>query len=731
MAKNIEKYEQEISKLRTELEKYKVAVNELNTLNELAISAGRAADVDQMLNIIVKKTTKALDAEQGSIMLITEDQNNPLKTYLRQKEVTNSKQTIHVGLSITGWVLLHEEALVIDDLSRDERFDASEEEHQNIRALLCIPVWFEGRIIGLITMINKKGQKYFTKSDFTLLSIISVQAGQLIKNMQLQKETLEKQKETEKLQELDRIKTNFFNNISHEFRSPLTLILGPIEKLLEGKSDEEIKSELRLIRNNARRLLNLINQLLDLATIDAGRMKLKVEKVDIISFVKRIISYFEQLAESKNIAIEFQPQIEDSYAYLDVDKLEKIITNIIYNSLKFTNGGGEILVSVKEKQTHVTAMDRILELTIEDNGIGISPEDIQKIFNRFNKLESSRISEGTGIGLALVKELLELHYGSISVESELEKGTKFTIRLPKSKEFYLEKQVEIVDKEIKQHLQPSEKIAAHDSSPPKNIEQFPEDSPIVLIAEDQEDIRNFIKDNLISKYRIIETSSGNEGLEKSMEVIPDLIISDIVMPGMDGIELTKKIKTDFKTSHIPVIMLTARAAIESKLEGLETGADDYLTKPFNISELKIRVNNLIEQRKKLRERYRKEISLEPKDITITSTEDKFLNRSLEIMEQHISEPEFTVEQFASEIFMSRVQLHRKFIALTGQPPSDFMRVFRLKRAAKLLLNKHGNISEIAYDVGFTTPSYFAESFKKFFGRSPSDYIKAYKAQNSK
>ncbi len=727
MSKNIDQYELENARLKTELEKYKAAVAELNTLNELAIAAGRAVDVDQMLNIIVKKTTRTLNAEQGSIMLVTQNKEDPLKTYLRQKEMTTSKEAYHIGSEITGWVLRHKEALIIDDLSKDKRFDFKEKDNQHINSLICVPLWFEGKIIGLLTMINKKEENHFLKNDFTLLSIISVQAGQLIKNLQLQKESFKKQKEAEKLQELDIIKTNFFNNISHEFRSPLTLILGPLEKLLEQDMKEDSKSKLELIHNNAHRLLRLINQLLDLATIDAGKMKLRIERADIITFIKGIVFSHQLLAESKNISLKVKSFLKNFEAYFDKDKIEKIITNLLSNAIKFSNENGDILITVSQYQDESGANNEMIEIIVEDNGRGISPREIKNIFGRFNKAESFYTTEGSGIGLALVKELIELHFGSVSVKSELNKGTKFIIKLPVNSEFYITHQIDIQSEKNKLPGRFEEKIYL--SAETKNKKQSTEELPIVLIVEDQDEIRNFIRENLNSKYHIIETSNGKEGLEKALEVIPDLIISDVLMPEMDGIELTKKIKNDFKTDHIPVILLTARAAVGNKLQGLETGADDYLTKPFNVNELTVRVNNLIIQRKKLRERYKKEITLEPKAILITSKDEKFIKRALEIMEQHISDPELSVEQFASEIFMSRVQLHRKFIALTDQSPSEFIRIFRLKRAAELLINKHGNISEIAYDVGFKSPSHFTESFKKYFGCSPSEYYKSLQTEN--
>ena len=728
MTRNIDKNELEIAWLKKELEKYKTAVAELNTLNDLSISAGKSSDVDQMLNIIVKKTTKYLDAEQGSVMLVTEDQDKQIKTYLIQKEMTTSRGAYHIGSIITGWVLRHEEALKIDDLSKDKRFEFEDEDSHNIHSLLCVPLWFEGKIIGLLTMINKKGEKGFSNNDLTLLSIISVQAGQLIKNLELQKQAFEKQKETENLQELDRIKTNFFNNISHEFRSPLTLILGPLEKLMNKELDEAYMLELNLIHRNAHRLLKLINQLLDIATIDAGKMKLIVEKGDLIPFVSGIIAYYSSVAESKNITINLATNISITESYFDKDKLEKIINNLLSNALKFINHGGNISISINDFKNEADKDKRMIEFSILDDGIGISPVEIKNIFNRFSKAEQEHTNEGTGIGLALVKELIDLHFGAISVESELKKGTKFTLRIPVNRQFYLDHNIE-----IKSSIEIEQKNidTSHNSSTAKNyyLDSMRNDSdlPIILIVEDQSEIRKFIRDCLVPGYKIIEALNGTEGLEKCFENIPDLVISDVLMPGIDGLKLTEKIKEDIKTSHIPVILLTARAAIESKLKGLQIGADDYLTKPFNIAELKTRVNNLIKQRIKLREMYRREIKLEPKDISITSVDEKFLNQVLDILEEHISDSEFSVEQFASKLYMSRVQLHRKLIALTDQSPGEFLRTFRLLRAAKLLLNKHGNISEIAYDVGFKTPSYFTEAFGKFYGCSPLEYYRSHQS----
>ena len=692
-----------IQELENEIKRLKTSVEELRLLNEIAVSASKETDVDRMLNVIVKKSIKALDAEQSLILLVTKNQKDPFKTIIRQDDRSSLKRSYHVGENITGWVLLNKTSLIIENLSTDKRFQPTEEEKRDIHSVLCVPIWFEGNIIGIMMAINKKNRKHFSQNDLTLFSIISVQAGQLIKNLQLQRETFQKIKETEKLQELDRIKTNFFTNISHEFRTPLTLILGPLEKLMGENKDDRLQDQYKLIHKNADNLLKLINQLLDLSSIDAGKMKLNTDKVDAINFIKGITASFRPLANIKNIQLEFDSNLEQVDTYFDKDKFEKIISNLLSNAIKFTNANGEIRVSISIDK------NEIIEIYVEDNGIGIPKPELQNIFNRFSKVEGANVVGGTGIGLALVKELVELHKGKISVESELKKGSKFKMVLPLKIEYYKKFQSEAaVQKEKAGQLKKEEKVKKEIKEPERDIEDSENNIPIVLVVEDENDIRNFIKENLGKEYKVLESENGKDGLIKSIEHIPDLIISDIIMPEMNGIELCKNVKTDERTSHIPVILLTAKSSVENKLEGLETGADDYLTKPFHISELKVRVSNLIEQRRKLRERFRREILLEPKDIAVTSADEKFLYRVSNIIEKHIADYNFTVDNFAREIGMSRMQLHRKLNAVTGLAASDYIRNFRLKRAANLLKGKHGNIGEIAYDVGFNNPSYFSK-----------------------
>jgi signal transduction histidine kinase/DNA-binding response OmpR family regulator len=724
MASKVEqKLIQENEELKQQLEQYKSAVNELQLLNEIAIAAGNSQNTDQTLNTIVQKILRAIGAEQGSIMLLTDAQNDPFKTFLRKEDFSTLKPHYRINTSISGWVLKNEESLLIKNLAKDERFYSTDEEKKDIKSILCTPIWFEGKIIGVMTMVNKKDKTEFTENDLSLVSILSIQVGQLIKNAQLQQEYFQKTKEAElsrwesdKLKELDTIKTNFFTNLSHEFRTPLTLILGPLEKLLEGKSKSDPSSQYQLMYNHASRLLQLVNQLLDLSSLDAGKMKLEITESDVIGFVKGIVSSFESYAEEKSIQLNFTSPKEKSECYFDQDKLQKVLSNLLSNAIKFNKENGFVNITLGEKRSRGISY---LQIEVEDNGPGMSSEFQKNIFDRFYKSQGLSTVEGTGIGLALVKELVELHFGEIDLKSVEGKGTRFKITIPVDEEFYEKKNVE-----VKRAIQSEDKarIFAEVKDKTSGSGEIIEGAPVILIVEDNDDMRQFIKENIQTDYKVIEAVNGEDGFKNAQENIPDLIISDVLMPKMNGYELCEKIKTDERTSHIPVILLTSKAETNGRMKGLETGADDYLTKPFNNAELLLRIKNLTDQRKKLKEKFSKEITLEPKNIVVTSTDEKFLTRVLEIVEKNVSNENFSAEDFAENVGMSKTHLNRKLNALTDTSANEFIRTYRLKKAAQLLLGRSGNISEIAYEVGFSNPSYFAESFKKLFGYSPSEYL---------
>jgi len=556
--------------------------------------------------------------------------------------------------------------------------------------------------------------------------------------------------ESDKLKELDKMKSRFFANISHEFRTPLTLILGPLEKLKAYIHDKEPGQDLKMIQRNARRLQNLINQLLSLSKLESGKMKLKVGEEDIVVLSKGYTQSFESLAKQKNLKLEFKSEEESIPIWLDQDKYQKILYNLISNAFKFTGKGGRIKIAVsllplviskENKKPIANQQNQVVEISISDTGKGIPPEKLPHIFDRFYQADdnNTKDQEGTGIGLALTKELVELHHGTISVESELDKGTTFAIVLPTGKKHFQSEDIISVDESEEKVGDPFTTVE-HESfsdiiiDPESNKEKIEEEvlteeeaKPLLLVVEDNEDMRYYIRSNIPRDYRLTEAEDGEQGYYKAIDKVPDLIISDVMMPKMDGMELCRKLKTDERTSHIPVILLTAKAAIEDRLEGLETGADDFITKPFDEQELLIRVKNLILQRKKLQEKFfqnAKQLGLSQglnlPESGFNSTDQKFLNKAVEIVNKHMEDEEFSTETFRKELVMSKTQLHRKLTSLLGQSASVFIRSIKLKRAAKLLKDKTGNVTEIAFQLGFSNPSYFSKCFKDEFGVYPSD-----------
>lgn len=557
--------------------------------------------------------------------------------------------------------------------------------------------------------------------------------------------------QADKLQEMDRVKSNFFANISHEFRTPLTLILGPLDNVIKKINDHENRQELQIVQRNARGLLGLINQLLDLSRLESGQMSLQVQNGNFVEFLRGLVISFSSLAEQKDIKLQFicdsptEKEIDRRF-YYDQDKIEKVLFNLLSNAFKFTPKGRRIIVAcgIRDSESkngnwepatgNVQLQNRpesqisnpqCLYLQVSDTGIGIPADLLPHIFDRFYQVDSghTRDHQGTGIGLAHTKELVERHYGKINVDSEAGRGTIFVINLPLGSD----------------HLQPEEIVqSAKVATPPvpqtsdlpvqlvKTADDAPEPAPekgsIILVIDDHPDMRRFIRRQLEPDFQFIEAGNGEAGIGVARDVIPDLIVCDVMMPGMDGYQVCEALKTHQNTSHIPIVLLTAKAGEESKLAGLETGADDYLTKPFSSDELRLRIQNLIETRRKLRERYRKEGLLQPPDVPVTSIEEEFLQRLKSILEAQMEEEDFGVETLCHELGMSERHLQRKIRALTGQRPSELIRDARLERAKTLLQQHSGTVSEIAYAVGFNNLSYFAKCFRERFGITPSQVV---------
>ena len=553
--------------------------------------------------------------------------------------------------------------------------------------------------------------------------------------------------EAQKLHEVDEIKSRFFTNISHEFRTPITLIMGPSKQILQKSNDEKIKTEADLIHRSAIKLNRLVDELLDISKIESGEMKLKACPVNLVSVVKGTALSFQSLAERKKIKFKLSTDEEEIITYIDRDKFDKILNNVLSNAFKFTPEGGKVeviiscqaeLVSASLANSKIPKQVRnegygFAEITIRDTGIGIPKNQLDKIFDRFYQVDGShtRMYGGSGIGLSLTKELIALHKGRIEVESEEGKGTTFRLLFPLGKshlskeEICEEEKCGKVDQDKDEDKDKDElSLLLEQRIRSKNFasENYEiEAVPTLLIVEDNPDVRKYISMILENQYSIIEAADGEEGLNKSFECIPNIIISDIMMPKMDGFVMCYKLKTDSRTSHIPIIMLTAKATIENKISGLEIGADDYIIKPFEADELKARIKNLLEQRKRLHEHFRQHGLLELDEKNITPIDKKFLEKCIEVINKHIADTSFGVEVLAENMLVSRSVLLKKIEALIGESPIELIKRIRLHSAAKLIEKNFGNVSQIALEVGFNNPSYFAECFKKQFGVSPSQF----------
>lgn len=519
-----------------------------------------------------------------------------------------------------------------------------------------------------------------------------------------------KQKTNQKLKEVDTIKSNFFTNISHEFRTPLTLISGPIEKQLENTAlTISDRKDLEMVQRNSNRLLDLVDQLLDLSKLESGNLKLHIREGSVSMLLKSLTGAFQYKAEKRDV--DYLVNIEEiKSAWFDSDTIEKIVVNLLTNAFKYVPKHGKVKFSS-------AIMNESLELVIENDGEITGNKNIEAVFNRFYQADES--ADGVGIGLALVKELVALYNGTIHVENTANKTVLFNIKLPIYKHQFSEK--EIVHGIAKSTSTIQSIVAGAKPDDEAQIFEIDADSPILLVVEDNEDIRTFVKAAFEGEYLVMEAENGAEGIELAIASIPDIIISDIMMPEVDGLELCKHLKNDERTSHIPIILLTAKVEEHAQYEGLEMGADDYVLKPFKTKFLETRVKNLVESRKLLRQRYSQEVVLKPKDISISRIDEKFIGKVQAILDAHLTDSDFSVEEFSNLLGMSRMQVHRKLKALTGLTASEFVRSQRLQLATSLLKESDITISEVCYQVGFNNPSYFTKCFKDAFGCLPSEY----------
>ena len=532
--------------------------------------------------------------------------------------------------------------------------------------------------------------------------------------------------EKQHMKNLDELKSKFFSNISHEFRTPLSLIMDPIKQLNEKSDINSDKKLLQLAYKNSERLLQLINQLLELSKLEAGKMNLAASQQNFILVMKEILGSFESLAQQKNIHIQYHFTQENIPIYIDRDKIEKVFYNLISNAIKFSkdNIDGEITISLIEHENNI-------EVHVCDNGIGIPAHKLPYIFDRFFQVElkEHERNEGSGIGLALVKELLELHHGSIQVKSENQNGCCFIIHLPKGKMHLNNNEISNKPSSIKSNINWDTSIDESQNTIEINDEQFTsaleqkDAKPSILIVEDNSDVRNYIKNHLSKNYKIWEAENGSDGIDLTITHQPDLIISDVMMPKKNGYELSHFLKNDPRTSHIPIILLTAKAGQEEKITGLQTGADDYLVKPFDSKELDIRISNLIQIRKELQQHFSKHGPIAAQKTTGISNIDKtFLDKVVRCLEMNYHDNNYTIDTLASEVGMSKVHLNRKLKALSDFSTNKFIQAYRLQKALKMLQEKQGNVSEIAHKTGFNTTAYFVKCFREKYDVTPGSIL---------
>lgn len=540
-----------------------------------------------------------------------------------------------------------------------------------------------------------------------MMGILLLTRHSIIHKERFRAKVTQGQIEAKRLHDLDLMKIKFFTNISHEFRTPLTLILTPIDRLLKTDPDQSQLKHYEMIQRNAKRLLTLVNQLLDFRKMEANQHRLSLSTGDLVNFIRSITESFSDLSSDRRVRLHFHSNMNGFLTMFDRDKMEKILFNLLSNAFKFTYSGGKVDVTIKDvayrEEVHT------IRIAVADTGIGIPGERLNDVFNRFFQMEQDspqHLNHGSGIGLSITKEFVEMHGGKIWVESEVDKGSTFVFELP-------------MERLTENQTPNNEPVQVEE----KAVIVHKNDNSTILLADDNADFRFYLKDNLKEVYNIYEASNGKDAWKVILNHQPDLVVTDIMMPELSGIDLCKKIKNDPRTAHIPVILLTAHYADDQKLEGFEAGAIEYITKPFNFEILVQAMKSAI-QLQKLIQAQGHRVEAKPKEIEIKSLDEKFIVKALEVVEANISNANFSVQELSSEMAVSRGQLYKKVLELTGKTPIQFIREVRLKRAAALLEKSQLNVAEVAYSVGFNNPKYFTKYFKKAYKMLPSRYAAA-------
>ena len=568
-------------------------------------------------------------------------------------------------------------------------------------------------------------KSWWALSLFTILLCVSLYGLiWIIKSKEkLRQDLLLEYRESERNKEDNSAKLQFFTNISHEFRTPLTLILGPLQQiLLNYNGPNAMYKKLLVIESSANHLLKLINRLMDFRKFENNQFILETAEGNIVKYIKEIFLSFTEFAKDGDYKYTFESSDEEILVYFDRFKLERVFYNLISNAFRYTPIGGEIAVKIRKEEGQIF-------IEVEDTGIGIAKEHVDKIFDLFFEIpahnnEQINYNKGTGIGLSIVKNIINLHKGTITVENKTTKGVVFKVKMLLGRNHLLDKEIlkdfKISDdlEQYTSQLNPAEIVQEDDLNDLENTE----DKLTVLIVEDHKILRSFMKNLLKEDYNVITAENGAIGLKKALKFIPDLIVSDVIMPEMVGTELCSKIKENIKTSHIPVILLTSRSSLIYKIEGLESGADDYISKPFNLVEFKLRIKNLLISKQRLKTKFSSEDNFTPSEIVVSSLDEQLLKKAFKVVEENISNEQFDIPFFCSELGVSRTMLFTKIKAWTNFTPNEFIHEIRMKRAAQLLEQNKINISQISYKVGFNNPKYFSKCFQKKFGETPTQYL---------
>jgi len=571
---------------------------------------------------------------------------------------------------------------------------------------------------------------------FVLVAVVIVYAlvKVRLKQIRLESELELESALHEKSEEINKMKLQFFTNISHELRTPLTLIIGPLYQIMSGKSTPaELKKLNSIMHKNATRLLKLINQLLDFRKVESGNLNLIVQKEDIVSFVEEVYAAFEEIAIQKEIKFVFTKGKKEIDAWFDADKVEKILYNLLSNAFKFTPSGNGIEIHIQEE---LIDAEVYVVITVADEGRGIAKEELESVFERFYqvKKEDSTIHIGTGLGLAYTRKLIEIHKGKIEIDSELNKGTKCSVYIPISKSKYVDAAViEMQPQKFNFKYTKNEveeiKVSYLESKEISEPIVYDKNTPTVLIVEDNKELRSYLLHYFSRFYKVLKAENGKEGLRIAQEKSPNIIISDLMMPVMGGIEMCTKIKTNINTSHIPVIILTAKAGLENEKEGLETGADEFVLKPFNSEILKLRVENLLRTKQVWIEKFKANTTTESWEHLENKLDQEFLEKSIDIVKKNMDNSSFTVEVFCLDIGLSRSALFKKIKSITGQSTTEFIRDIRIKKGAELLKAGKYSITEVIFMIGFSDPKYFRTCFKKQYNQTPSEFINSFRDKN--